>query len=99
MISDIKKTPKNAKIFICEKCNFKCCNKKDYTRHLNTLKHKNQQNQHKKPQKTPNEPICIYCSRTYSKMCHLRRHEKTCKKKIEINQNDKIMKKEEYSLK
>ena len=35
----------------------------------------------KKPQKTPNEPICIYCSRTYSKMCHLRRHEKTCKKK------------------
>ena len=48
----------------------------------------------KKPQKTPNEPICIYCSRTYSKMCHLRRHEKTCKKKLEINQNDKIMKME-----
>jgi hypothetical protein len=48
----------------------------------------------KKPQKTPNEPICIYCNRTYSKMCHLRRHEKTCKKKLEINQNDKIMKME-----
>ena len=48
----------------------------------------------KKPQKTPNEPICIYCSRTYSKMCHLRRHEKTCKKKIEINQTDKIIKME-----
>ncbi len=27
-------------------------------------------------------------------MCHLRRHEKTCKKKLEINKNDKIMKME-----
>ena len=53
----------------------------------------------KKPQKTPNEPICIYCNKSYSKMCHLRRHEKTCKKKKEaetlvINQTDKIMKME-----
>ena len=45
----------------------------------------------KKPQKTPNEPICIYCSRTYSKMCHLRRHEKTCKKKHEmLSENEEI---------
>ena len=60
----------------------------------------------KKPQKTPNEPICIYCGRTYSKMCHLRRHEKTCKKKKEtetltIMQNEEMikMKKEIEELK
>ena len=39
------------------------------------------ENNPKKPQKTPNEPICIYCNKIYSKMCHLRRHEKNCKKK------------------
>ena len=39
----------------------------------------------KKPQKTLNEPICIYCNKIYSKMCHLRRHEKTCKKKMKQN--------------
>ena len=60
----------------------------------------------KKPQKTPNEPICIYCNKIYSKMCHLRRHEKICKKKVEseslvINQNEEIikMKKEIEELK
>ena len=59
-----------------------------------------------KPQKTPNEPICSYCNKSYSKMCHLRRHEKTCKKKKEseilvINQNEEIvkMKKEIEELK
>ena len=60
----------------------------------------------KKPLKTPNEPICIYCGRVYSKMCHLRRHEKTCKKKKEtetltIMQNEEMikMKKEIEELK
>ena len=33
----------------------------------------------KKPQKTPNIPICDYCDKLFSKMCHLRRHEKICK--------------------
>ena len=55
------------------------------------------------PKMTPNDPKqkykCIYCNKCYSKNCHLRRHEKTCKKKQEteelvISQNDKIMKME-----
>ena len=37
---DNKKTPKNPTIFICEKCDFKSSNKKDYKRHLGTAKHK-----------------------------------------------------------
>jgi len=39
------------------------------------------------PKMTPNDPKqkykCIYCNKCYSKNCHLRRHEKTCKKKQE----------------
>ena len=30
---------------------------------------------------------CDLCSKIYSKSCHLRRHEKTCKKKFELNSN------------
>ena len=37
---DNRKTPKNAKKFICEKCNFVCSKKSDYERHLFTAKHK-----------------------------------------------------------
>ena len=35
-----QKTPKNAFKFICESCDFKCCNKKDFKRHMSTDKHK-----------------------------------------------------------
>jgi len=60
------------------------------------------------PKMTPNDPKmtqndpkqkykCIYCNKCYSKNCHLRRHEKTCKKKQEteallINQEEEIRK-------
>ena len=34
-------TPKNADIFNCEKCDFKCCKRCDWNRHVLTLKHLN----------------------------------------------------------
>ena len=34
------KTPKNAKTFYCENCDFGCSKKSDYSRHLLTSKHK-----------------------------------------------------------
>ena len=33
--------PKNAEKFYCEICDFKCCKKSNYVKHLRTLKHKN----------------------------------------------------------
>ena len=35
------KMPKNAEIFFCEYCDFKCCKKSNYDKHLLTSKHKN----------------------------------------------------------
>lgn len=32
-------TPKNAEIFYCEQCDFKCCKNSDWKRHLTTRKH------------------------------------------------------------
>lgn len=34
-----KITQQNSPIFSCESCDFNTCNKKDYTRHLQTKKH------------------------------------------------------------
>ena len=33
-------TSKNIDQFICETCDFKCCKKGDYNRHISTSKHK-----------------------------------------------------------
>ena len=35
-----KKTSTTSTKFYCEKCNFECCKKGDYSRHLLTRKHK-----------------------------------------------------------
>ena len=34
-----KKMPKNAEIFVCEKCNFTCSKKSNYEKHILTRKH------------------------------------------------------------
>ena len=52
-------TPKNPKKYECIKCNFITSNKKDYTRHLTTAKHKMVTNDNKKPQKNP-KAFCAY---------------------------------------
>ena len=37
----------------------------------------------------PKKYTCEYCDKEYSKSCHLRRHEKTCKAKLKAESNDK----------
>ena len=98
-----KKPKKTPKIYVCIKCDFKCFNKKDYTRHLNTAKHRNQQNQQEKTQKNPkaisNKLKCV-CGKTYKDRSGLWRHKKQCEqvnnkiiitKDKEINDNSTIL--------
>ena len=47
------KTPKNAKKYICENCDFACSKKSDFNRHLMTAKHQNRIFEDKKTPKTP----------------------------------------------
>ena len=37
---DNKKMPKNAEIYFCTKCNFKCSKESNYLKHLSTDKHR-----------------------------------------------------------
>jgi hypothetical protein len=85
-------TPKKPLIFFCEKCNFKSCNKKDYTRHLLTRKHKKDtkgdENDDFWDPKNPKPFICE-CGNQYKLRQGLWKHKKTCMNKS-INSTSSI---------
>ena len=70
---DYNKNPTHK--YLCQKCDFKSNNKKDFDRHLLTSKHNNDDNNLPKPQF-----ICI-CGKKYSYRQGLYKHKKTCIKK------------------
>jgi len=71
-------TPKNPTNFVCEKCDFITCNKKDYTRHLNTKKHSVNVLQCISPIFTPKNPLACSCGKIYKDNSGLWRHKKKC---------------------
>jgi hypothetical protein len=75
-----EKTPKNPLLYNCEKCDFKCSNKKDYNRHLLTRKHNlatisNELATEKTPQTIY---TCENCNKKYINRTGLWRHKKIC---------------------
>ena len=60
----------NAKKFICEKCDFGCNNKRDYTRHISTNKHQLADNCSKS--------YTCKCGNTYKHLSGLSRHKISC---------------------
>ena len=73
----MKKTPKNAQIFLCEICDFECCNKKDFNRHLSTRKHEILTNPNKNTPKNPTSYFCD-CGKFYKHRSTLSSHKKQC---------------------
>ena len=61
--------------FICKICDFKCCNKKDYKRHLTTAKHITRTN---RTQNTPDGFYCE-CGKQYKYKRGLWNHKQKCK--------------------
>jgi len=90
---EIIKTPKNPKIFVCEKCNYKSSNKKDYGKHLLTTKHKMERLEQVKTPKIPKRYTCS-CGKTYKVASGLWKHKKKCPQinntvVVQENQEDK----------
>ena len=81
---------KNASRFICEKCDFKCCKKSNYEKHLNTQKHKSLTNLTEKEQKMPNY-ICSGCEKEYKSREGLWYHKKKCNNNLIDNDENKII--------
>jgi hypothetical protein len=82
--------------FVCELCDFKCSYNKDYQRHVDTIKHKNNVLTTKNNENGPENPKkyeCTGCKKSYSDRAGLWRHKKTCLliEKHEIDKDELII--------
>jgi hypothetical protein len=75
-MSPTKKSPKVAKIFCCEKCDYECCKQSDFTKHTLTQKHQSLQDTTLKVANTPN--FVCNCGKIYKHSSSLYAHKKTC---------------------
>ena len=71
-----KMSPKVAKIFVCENCNYKCSKKSDYDKHVLTAKHKLLTSVDRKVPKTV---FTCECGKEYKSRQGLQQHKKKCK--------------------
>ena len=94
-----EKSPKIPKFFECLCCNYNTCNKKDYVKHLTTLKHKNNENTNDTNEKSPKipKPFQCDCGKIYKHKPSLYNHKKKCNyieengEKINNINNDTIL--------
>ena len=87
-----KSAQKVPDLFECIYCDYTCCKKSDWTRHILTLKHKNQQ---AKTPKAPEETLyeCL-CGKKYKERTGLWKHKKKCdliNKPLEIEDGKKSL--------
>jgi hypothetical protein len=93
--NDTKKTSKNINFFICKICDFECCKKGDWNRHITRPKHLKHiemiQNDTKKTSKNITSYICE-CGNIYKHHSGLWRHKKICNVEKELEKIDNIEK-------
>jgi hypothetical protein len=73
--------PKNPLTFECVSCHYKSSNRKDYKKHLQTIKHLSSKDTSNKPSKNPKEDIQIFacnCGKKYKHRQSLYNHKKIC---------------------
>jgi hypothetical protein len=85
-----KKSQKIPTVFCCEPCDYKTCNKKDFTKHCQTKKHAWSQNQHLSTNLSQKIPIfvCSCCGKEYKERTGLWKHKKICDDNINVIDND-----------
>jgi hypothetical protein len=89
-----KNPQKSPKKFNCKKCDYHCNNKKDFSKHLASTKHKMLQNA---TSKIPKKYICEVCNKAYLHHSSYYRHKKRCKSPLAahvFDQEKEDMKKE-----
>jgi uncharacterized C2H2 Zn-finger protein len=75
----MKKPQKTPKLFHCKKCGFTSRNKKDYSRHLSTTKHKmDNMDNTKSNTKNPRRVFECVCGKIYKYNSGLSKHRKKC---------------------
>jgi len=85
-----KKNPKNAEIFYCEACDFKCCKQSNFKAHLLTAKHKKSTDSTFINEKNSTGHCCENCGNTYKERTGLWRHSKKCQKAPKISEFEPV---------
>jgi hypothetical protein len=80
MKMDNSKNSKKAPKFLCEMCDFKCCKKNEYERHINTIKHKMVTESNKKTPQGGQTSFSCVCGNEYKYRPGLAKHKRTCPK-------------------
>jgi len=94
-----KKNPQKIPKYVCEKCKYTTSNKKDFTKHLLTLKHKKIKMVSNDNKKSPYVNMYSYeciCSKKYKFNSGLSRHKKVCTYIEHSDTSDAIVKYKEY---
>jgi hypothetical protein len=76
---DKEKSQKIAFKFVCETCNYACCNKYDYNKHLDTRKHETNTLDKEASQDIAYKFSCADCGNKYKYQSGLCKHKKQCK--------------------
>ena len=72
-------TPNYAKLHQCIECDFKCCKKVDWERHISTAKHKNRTKSNILEQKNAKKRhLCKCCGKSYNARNSLWYHQQKC---------------------
>ena len=94
-----EKNPKKPQNFNCKICDFECYNKKDYSIHLFTAKHKILTNTNEKTPKNPKAFMCS-CGKVYKHASSLSGHKRKCVfKESNIKETEKETDKEDIDYK
>jgi hypothetical protein len=95
-------TPKNAKNFYCEQCDFLCSKNSDYNRHLATAKHLNANSGNIDANVGVTQShICSKCNHEFKHASSLSRHKKKCViiKPTEVKKETKLYEKDDNDMK
>ena len=76
---DNEKSQKVAFKFICNSCDYACCNKYDYNKHLSTRKHQTNNMDNETAQEVAYKFTCSECGNKYKYQSGLCKHKKLCK--------------------
>ena len=96
-----KKSPKISNEFYCEKCDYICRKKSEWSKHLSTRKHKIRTNTNEKSPKNSKSYMC-WCGKSYKHVSSLWNHKQKCKNIKEEEVESEVSTKEpilEYLIK